>query len=165
MDQITEKETELANREKFLESLKEEMNYYKEQEKATAEENQTMTSELSQLRLLLQKVSFESKENAITVDSLREANQELISELEELKKSLVEIKNAQNKASQSNKEKKKAEKVAEIMSGFDVSNEISEKERQIRDAIIRLELDGNDLTVDELVSLKRDLFDSRKASD
>ncbi|EIE85769.1 kinesin heavy chain [Rhizopus delemar RA 99-880] len=161
MDQITEKETELANREKFLESLKEEMNYYKEQEKATAEENQTMTSELSQLRLLLQKVSFESKENAITVDSLREANQELISELEELKKSLVEIKNAQNKASQSNKEKKKAEKVAEIMSGFDVSNEISEKERQIRDAIIRLELDGNDLTVDELVSLKRDLFDSR----
>ncbi|KAG1227418.1 hypothetical protein G6F35_002601 [Rhizopus arrhizus] len=161
MDQITEKETELANREKFLESLEEEMNYYKEQEKAIAKENQTMTSKLSELQLQLEKISFESKDNAITVDSLREANQELISELEKLKESLVEIKNAQNKASQSNKEKKKTEKVAEIMSGFDVSNEMSEKERQIRDAIVRLELDGNDLTVDELVSLKRNLFDSR----
>ncbi|KAG1249855.1 hypothetical protein G6F68_013112 [Rhizopus microsporus] len=143
MDQITEKETELANREKFLESLEEEMNYYKEQEKAIAKENQTMTSKLSELQLQLEKISFESKDNAITVDSLREANQELISELEKLKESLVEIKNAQNKANQSDKEKKKAEKMAQIMSGFDVSNEMNEKERQIRDVLVKLELDDH----------------------
>ncbi|KAG1042280.1 hypothetical protein G6F46_011650 [Rhizopus delemar] len=161
MDQITEKETELANREKLLESLREEMSYYKEQEQAAAQENQAMTAEVNGLRLQLQKISFESNENAITVDSLKEANQELISELEELKKNLVEIKNAQNKANQSDKEKKKAEKMAQIMSGFDVSNEMNEKERQIRDALVKLELDGNGLSVEELVSLRRDLSDSR----
>jgi kinesin family protein 5 len=161
MDQITEKETELANREKLLESLREEMSYYKEQEQAATQENQAMTSEVNGLRLQLQKISFESNENAITVDSLKEANQELISELEELKKNLVEIKNAQNKANQSDKEKKKAEKMAQIMSGFDVSNEMNEKERQIRDVLVKLELDGNGLSVEELISLRRDLSDSR----
>ncbi|KAG2190457.1 hypothetical protein INT46_010575 [Mucor plumbeus] len=161
MDQITEKETELNNREKLLDSIKEEMNYYKEQELSVTQENQVMTSELSNLRLQLQKISYESKENAITVDSLKEANQELISELEELKKSLVEMRLAQKEDVQSEKEKKKAEKMAQIMSGFDVTSEMNEKERQIRDALVKLELDGNGLTVEELVSLRRDLSDSR----
>lgn len=161
MDQIAEKETELSNREKLLENLKEEIAYYKEQEQAVTQENQVMTSELNELRLQLQKISFESKENAITVDSLKEANQELMSELEELKKNLAEIRNAQTKATQSDKERKKAEKMAQIMSGFEVSNEMNEKERQIRDALVKLELDGNGLSVEELVSLRRDLSDSR----
>lgn len=161
MDQIAEKETELNDREKLLDSIKEEMNYYKEQELSVTQENQLMTSELSNLRLELQKISYESKENAITVDSLKEANQELISELEELKKSLVEIRQTQKENVQSDKEKKKAEKMAQIMSGFDVSNEMNEKERLIRDALVKLELDGNGLTADELVSLRRDLTDSR----
>ncbi|KAI8645736.1 P-loop containing nucleoside triphosphate hydrolase protein [Parasitella parasitica] len=100
MDQITEKETELNNREKLLDSIKEEMNYYKDQELSVTQENQVMTSELNNLRLQLQKISYESKENAITVDSLKEANQELISELEELKKSLVEMRLAQKEVVQ-----------------------------------------------------------------
>ncbi|CEI97391.1 Putative Kinesin heavy chain [Rhizopus microsporus] len=84
-----------------------------------------------------------------------------MSELEELKKNLAEIRNAQTKATQSDKERKKAEKMAQIMSGFEVSNEMNEKERQIRDALVKLELDGNGLSVEELVSLRRDLSDSR----
>jgi kinesin family protein 5 len=161
MDQITEKESELAHHEKLLDSLKEEMNYYKEQESSVTQENQVMTSELSNLRLQLQKISYESKENAITVDSLKEANQELISELDELKKSLIEMRVAQKEVLHSDKEKKKAEKMAQIMSGFDVPTVINEKERQIRDALVKLELDGNGLTVEELVSLRRDLTESR----
>ncbi|KAG2230867.1 hypothetical protein INT48_003030 [Thamnidium elegans] len=160
MDQITEKESELAHHEKLLDSLKEEMNYYKEQELSVTQENQLMTSELSNLRLQLQKISYESKENSITVDSLKEANQELIAELEELKKSLIEMRNAQKEVVHSDKEKKKAEKMAQIMSNFDVPSEINEKERQIRDALVKLELDGNGLTAEELVSLKKDLTES-----
>lgn len=161
MDQITEKESELSHHEKLLDSLKEEMNYYKEQELSVTQENQVMTSELSKLRLQLQTISYESKENSITVDSLKEANQELIAELEELKKSLIEMRNAQKEVVHSDKEKKKAEKMAQIMSGFDVPSEINEKERQIRDALVKLELDGNGLTAEELVSLRKDLTDSR----
>lgn len=121
MDQIAEKETELANREKLLESLKEEMGYYKEQEAIVTKENQQMTSELSELRLQLQKISYESKENAINVDSLKEANQELIAELEELKKNLQEVRLAHKDSNDNEKEKKKAQKLAQIMFKLDPS--------------------------------------------
>lgn len=84
-----------------------------------------MTTELSDLRLQLQKISYESKENAIHVDSLKEANQELLSELEELKKNLAEVRQAQKDASDGEKQKKKAEKMAQMMSGFDNSVSIS----------------------------------------
>jgi kinesin family protein 5 len=121
MDQIAEKETELGNREKLLESLKEEMGYYKEQEALVTKENQQMTSELSELRLQLQKISYESKENAITVDSLKEANQELMGELEELKKNLADVRLAHKDHSDNEKEKKKAQKLAQIMNKLDPS--------------------------------------------
>ncbi|KAI7894901.1 kinesin heavy chain [Mucor mucedo] len=162
MDQIAEKETELANREKLLESLKEEMGYYKEQEAAVTKENQQMTSELSELKLQLQKISYESKENAINVDSLKEANQELIVELEELKKNLVEVRLAHKDSTDNEKEKKKAQKLAQIMFKLDPSSEINEKERQIRDSLHKIETEGHgSLSLEELVSLRRDLVDSK----
>ncbi|KAF7731242.1 hypothetical protein EC973_000658 [Apophysomyces ossiformis] len=162
MDQIAEKETELANREKLLESLKEEMGYYKEQEQLVTKENQQMTTELNELRLQLQKISYESKENAITVDSLKEANQELMAELDELKKNLQEVRQASKDSTDGEKEKKKAEKMAQMLSGFDPSGEINEKERQIRIALNKLD-DGNSasLSIEELVSLRHDLAESK----
>ncbi len=44
-----------------------------------------MASELNELKVQLEKVHYENKEGAITVDSLREANLELSTELESLK--------------------------------------------------------------------------------
>ncbi|KAI8142851.1 kinesin heavy chain [Fennellomyces sp. T-0311] len=166
MDQIAEKETELANREKLLESLKEETTYYKEQEQLVTKENQQMTTELNDLRLQLQKISYESKENAITVDSLKEANQDLIAELEELKKNLAEVRVAHKEASDGEKEKKKAEKMAQMMSGFDPSGQINEKERQIRDALSKLDGENtSSLSTEEIVSLRRDLAESKVLHD
>lgn len=162
MDQISEKETELTNREKLLESLREEMGYYKEQEQSVTKENQQMTSELSELRLQLQKVSYESKENAITVDSLKEANQDLMAELEELKKNLSEMRQAHKDATDSDKEKRKAEKMAQMMSGFDPSGILNDKERQIRNALSKLDGEQQQtLTVEDLVSLRRELAESK----
>lgn len=160
MDQIAEKETELANREKLLESLKEEMSYYKDQEQLVTKENQQMTTELTELRLQLQKISYESKENAITVDSLKESNQELMAELEELKRNLSEMRHKD--AVDGEKEKKKAEKMAEMMSGFDPLGEINEKERQIRVALDKLAGDNSgSLSIEELVTLRRELAESK----
>jgi kinesin family protein 5 len=39
---------------------------------------------------------------------------------------------------------------------------MNEKERQIRDVLMKLELEGNGLTAEELVSLRNDLSDSHK---
>lgn len=104
-----------------MESLKEEMTYYKDQEQLVTKENQQMTTELTDLRLQLQKISYESKENAITVDSLKESNQDLVAELEELKRNLSEMRISTKDSASNEKEKKKAEKMAEMMSGFDPS--------------------------------------------
>ncbi|CAO3695823.1 unnamed protein product [Rhizopus stolonifer] len=162
MDQISEKEIELANREKLLESLKEEISYYKEQESFATKENQQMSTELSNLKLQLQKISFESKENAINVDSLKEANTELLNELEELRKNLEEVRIAYKDSTDNDKEKKKAEKIAQMMNKFDSSNEINQKERQIRESVNKIEADGNTaLTMDEVISIRRDLADSQ----
>lgn len=121
MDQIAEKETELANREKLLDSLKEEVNYYKEHEALITKENQQMSNELSELKLQLQKISFESRENAINVDSLKEANQELLNELEELRKNLQEVRMAYKDSADNDKEKKKADLIAQMMNKWDPS--------------------------------------------
>ncbi|OAD74486.1 hypothetical protein PHYBLDRAFT_158710, partial [Phycomyces blakesleeanus NRRL 1555(-)] len=52
--------------------------------------------------------------------------------------------------------------MAEMMSGFDASGEINEKKRQIRDAIIKLDGEGSgSLSIEDLVSLRRDLEDSK----
>ncbi|KAG1470122.1 hypothetical protein G6F56_002865 [Rhizopus delemar] len=162
MDQISEKEIELANREKLLESLKEEISYYKEQESFATKENQQMSTELSNLKLQLQKISFESKENAINVDSLKEANAELLNELEELRKNLEEVRIAYKDSTDNDKEKKKAEKIAQMMNKLDSSSEINQKERQIRESVDKIEADGNTaLTTDEVISIRRDLADSQ----
>ncbi|KAF7727231.1 hypothetical protein EC973_007844 [Apophysomyces ossiformis] len=166
VDQIAEKETELANREKQIEGLQEELNFLKEQEKTIANENKEMATELGDVKLQLQKVSYESKESAITVDSLKEANQELMVELEELKKTLEQLRSAQKDHLDEEKSKKKAEKMAEMMASFDASDEISEKEKQIRDAIQKLGPDAaSPLSEDELVKLRQDLAESKALLD
>ncbi|OZJ03693.1 Kinesin heavy chain [Bifiguratus adelaidae] len=165
MDSIAEKETELQNREKLLDTMKEEITYFKEQETQITKENQTMTSELNDLRLQLQKISYESKENAITVDSMKEANQELTHELEDLKRALLELKSSRKDSVDDVKEKKKAEKMKEMLANFtDSSGEVSSKERQIRDALHRLEYGTPvDLPPEDLHTIRRELAESRRA--
>ncbi|KAI9033826.1 kinesin heavy chain [Phycomyces nitens] len=162
MDQIAEKETALSVQEKLLESLREESKYYKDEGEAATKENQKMTAQLSNLKIEFQKISYDNKENAITVDSLKEANQDLVAELDELKKSLADVKLAQKDIGHGEKERKKAEMMAEMMFGFDASGEINEKKRQICDAIIKLDGDSSSsLSIEELVSLRHDLEDSK----
>lgn len=49
-----------------------------------------MESELNELKVQLEKVAYENKEGAITMDSLRESNLELSAEVDSLK---VKLKN------------------------------------------------------------------------
>lgn len=80
-----------------------------------------MSTELSDVKLQLQKIEYESKESAINVESLKETNQDLHAELEELKKSLEAVRSAQKVNVDEEKIKRKADKMAEMMAGFDPS--------------------------------------------
>ncbi|KAI9312760.1 P-loop containing nucleoside triphosphate hydrolase protein, partial [Dichotomocladium elegans] len=91
VEQIAEKEAELTNREKQVQTMQNELKQLKEMDKKFTADNQQMTSDLSEVKMQLEKVTYENKESAINVDSLKEANQELTAELQELRKTLAQI--------------------------------------------------------------------------
>ncbi|KAF9196177.1 hypothetical protein BGZ49_002890 [Haplosporangium sp. Z 27] len=154
MDQIAEKESELQARQQLLDSLKEEISFLKEQESSNT------NHELNDLKNQLEKVSYENKEGAIVVDSLREVNQEQAKELEGLKKALMEMRLAQKDLSEGDKEKKKIEKMAQMMADLDPSGEISAKEAQLRETLFKLESPAG-LTPEETIALRKEIAQSR----
>jgi kinesin family member 5 len=78
-----------------------------------------MSAKLSELGMQLERLDYESKEGVITIDILREQNQDLNNELEEVKKALTELRASHRDPSYEDKEKKKAEKMAMMMAQFD----------------------------------------------
>ena len=72
----------------MIRELREELSSLKEQEATMLSENKSMTSEVSDMKLQLEKLVYESKEAAITSDAMKEQNGELEKELEELRVSL-----------------------------------------------------------------------------
>jgi kinesin family member 5 len=78
-----------------------------------------MSSQLNELRLQVERLDYDSKESIITVDILKEQNQDAKAELEELRRQIAELKTAQKGASAEDKEKRKQEKMAMMMAKFD----------------------------------------------
>ena len=78
-----------------------------------------MSGQLNELRLQVERLDYDNKESIITIDILKEQNQDAKSELEELKKTISELKTAQKDASAEDKEKRKQEKMALMMAKFD----------------------------------------------
>lgn len=99
--------------------LKEELSFLKEQEASTSRENKAMSSQLNELRLELQRLGYDSKESVIVLDTLREQNADLNRDLEELRKTIAELRMTQKDSTTEDREKKKAEKMAMMMAKFD----------------------------------------------
>ncbi|KAL8280862.1 hypothetical protein RQP46_006866 [Phenoliferia psychrophenolica] len=161
-DHLAKSESENELQKKLIDQLKEEVGSLKEQESASSSENKTMTAELSELKLQLERIVYESKEAAITTDAMREQNTDLAAELEELRKSMNELKVTQKSVSQEGKEKKKAEKMAAMMAGLDTGG-MSEKEAEIRASLARLDeavSSDRPLSQDDISVLRRQLEDS-----
>ncbi len=137
-DQVAEKETQIATAETALREAKDELRFLKEHDMRTGKENEKLNSEVNELRMQVEKVSFESKEALITMDSLKEANNELTAELDEVKQQLLDVKMSTKDTSavQDEKEKRKAERMANMMASFDLGGEIfSNNEKSIQKAI------------------------------
>ncbi|KAF2197432.1 kinesin-domain-containing protein [Delitschia confertaspora ATCC 74209] len=169
-DQVAEKETLLAKYEDQLKTAKDELQYYKERDTKSNKENERMTSEINELKMQVEKLNFESKEALITMDGLKEANNELTNELDVVKQELLDAKmNAkETSALLDEKEKKKAERMAQMMAGFDLGGEVfSENERSIRkmieqlDALYDMASTGEAVAPDELQELRRKLVETQ----
>ncbi|SPO06007.1 related to kinesin [Cephalotrichum gorgonifer] len=137
-DQLAEKESQVVNAEKQLRETKEELAFLKEHDSKIGKENERLAAETNEFKMQIERVTFEGKEVQISMDALKEQNSELTAELDEVKQHLLEAKMAVKESSAvlDEKEKKKAEKMAKMMAGFDLgSDTFGDKEKSIADAI------------------------------
>jgi kinesin family protein 5 len=169
-DQLAEKESLATAAEKQLGETKEELSFLKEHDSKVGKENEKLTGEVNELKMQLERLVFESKEALITMDGLKEANTELTTELDEVKQQMLDIKMSakETSAALDEKEKKKAEKMAKMMAGFDLSGDVfSENERSIAEAIAQLEAlhelssSGDPIPPDDLLALKERLVETQ----
>lgn len=169
-DQLAEKESQVTNAEKSLQEARGELRVLKESSSHAGEDNQKLTSEVNELKMQLERVAFESKEAGITMDGLKEANSELTAELDEVKQQLLDARMSakETSAALDEKQKKKAERMAQMMAGFDVGADIaSENEKKIRHCLDQVEAlweasaSGEAVSPDKLEALKADLADAQ----
>jgi len=78
-----------------------------------------MSGQLNELRLQVERLNYDSKESGITIDILKEQNEDAKAELEEFKKTISDLRSSQKDASADDKEKRKQEKMAMMMAKFD----------------------------------------------
>ncbi|KAH7149941.1 P-loop containing nucleoside triphosphate hydrolase protein [Dactylonectria estremocensis] len=169
-DQISEKESQAAAAEKHLRETKEELAYLKEHDSKVGKENEKLTTEVNEFKMQLERLTFESKEAQITMDALKEANAELTTELDEVKQQLLDVKMSakESGAALDEKEKKKAEKMAKMMAGFDLGGDVfSENERYIAEAIEKVDTlhdqsaIGDNIAPDEFKALRSRLVETQ----
>lgn len=168
-DQVAERETALKKAEEALREARDELHFYKDQEANLGKENKDMSSEINEMKLQLERVSYEHKESAITMDILREQNADLTQELEELRRSLQDSNRGaagigdDQDPNQEEKQRKKAEKMAKMMADFNAGI-VSEKEEQIRLSLAKLdqaaEVKGA-LTQDDISTLREQILESQ----
>ena len=169
-DQIAEKETQLANAERGLQQAKDELRSLKDGSIRLSKENETITDRLNKADMELQKLSFQNKEDVITMDSLKEANSELEAELMSVKQQLLDVKMSARETSAvlEEKDRKKQERMATMMAGFDLgSDAFSENERKIQrliehvDSLYETSSSGNVVAPDSFVELRASLVESQ----
>ena len=169
-DQIAEKESQIAAAEKLLRETKEELSYMKERDTKTNRDNEKLQSETNEFKMQLERLSFESKEAQITMDGLKEANAELTTELDDVKQQLLDVKMStkESSAALDEKEKKKAEKMAQMMAGFDLGGDVfSDNERSIKELIDQVDdlheqsAAGEAIAPDSLQSLRARLIETQ----
>jgi kinesin family protein 5 len=165
-DQLAEKESQYANAEQALVELRDQLVFLKEHDSRSSKENERLTGEVNELRMHLEKMSFEAKEDRISMDGLKEANQELTVELDEVKQHLLEARMSarENGAMMDEKEKLKKERMATMMAGFELGGELfSDNERSIRRVIEHIDALQDSETIDagELQELRRKLLETQ----
>ena len=162
-DQLAERESLLTATEKNLQETREELAFIKDHDSKIGKENEKLTADFNDAKMQLERLAFESKEAQITMDALKEANTELTVEVDEVKQQLLEAKVAakETSAALDEKEKKKQEKMAKMMAGFDLGGDVlSENERQVAEAIDILDVmygqvsSGDPISPDELRQIR-----------
>lgn len=84
-DQLAEKESALSAADQALQAARHELKELRESQVNVSRSNEKLQGDAEALRMQVEKIQFETKEAAITMDSLKEANSELTAELDDVK--------------------------------------------------------------------------------
>lgn len=169
-DQLAEKESSLAKAEEALQAARNELKDLRETHATTNRDSERLRSESEQLRMQVEKIEFETKEAAITMDSLKEANGELTAELDDVKHQLLDARMSAKESSAmlDEKERLKKERMAQMMAGFDLGDDLSSSsEMHVRatlqqlDSLLEIAEAGDAVPTDELQRLRERLLETQ----
>ncbi|CAO1616153.1 unnamed protein product [Sympodiomycopsis kandeliae] len=146
-DQIAERETALKAAEASLKELREELAFFKEQESTLSNDNKNMTAQLNEIKLQLERVTYEHKEAGITMDIIKEQNTDLSNELEELRKNFndgsrnaggLSATGGSRDPDAEEKDRRRKERVERMMKDLHTDG-FNDKEAAIRDSLAKLD--------------------------
>ena len=169
-DQITEKESQTANAEKALAEGKEEISHLRNTMSKKMKDNEALTEQLNKVEMKLQKISFQSKDDHITMDGLKEANSELEAELASVKQQLLDVRMSAKETSAmlEEKDRKKQERMAKMMAGLDFRADVfHDSERKIQDSMDQTDAlreqsaNGEAITAEQLDRIRTQLAESQ----
>jgi kinesin family protein 5 len=169
-DQLAEKESALSDADQALQAARNELKELRESQVSVQRSNEKLQGESETLRMQVEKIEFETKEAAITMDSLKEANSELTSELDDVKQQLLDARMSAKESSAmlDEKERMKKERMAQMMASFDLGDGMmSHNEMQIRgmvqqiDSLLDVSESGEAIAPDELHTLKERLLEAQ----
>ncbi|TKA82564.1 hypothetical protein B0A55_01193 [Friedmanniomyces simplex] len=169
-DQLAEKESSLSAAEQALEGARKELVELRELHATNGRSTEKLHADNESLRMQIQKVEFETREEHINMESIKEANTELTTELDEVKQQLLDARMIAKESSQMLDEKEglKKERMAQMMAGFDLgdgmmgSNELHVREMiQQVDALLEIAESGDAVAVEELQLLKERLVETQ----
>ena len=167
-DQLAEKESALSAADQALQTARSDLRELRESHVTVSRSNEKLQGDTETLRMQFEKIEFETKEAAITMDSLKEANTELTAELDDVKHQLLDAKMSAKESSAllDEKERLKKERMAQMMAGFDLgdgmmsSNEMHVREMvQQVDNLLEIADHGDAIAPDELHALKERLME------
>jgi kinesin family protein 5 len=169
-DQLADKESSLSKAEEALQAARNELKELRDTHATTNRDSERLRSETEQLRMQVEKIEFETKEAAITMDSLKEANGELTTELDDVKHQLLDARMSAKESSAmlDEKERLKKERMAQMMAGFDLGDDMSStSELHIRatlqqlDSLMEIADSGEAVPSQELKRLRERLLETQ----
>lgn len=169
-DQLADKESMLSKAEEALQVARNELKELRDTHATTTRDGERLRSESEQLRMQVEKIEFETKEAAITMDSLKEANGELTAELDDVKHQLLDARMSAKESSAmlDEKERLKKERMAQMMAGFDLGDDLSSpSELHVRstlqqlDSLLEIADSGEAVPVNELQRLRERLLETQ----
>ena len=169
-DQLADKESMLSKAEEALQVARNELKELRDTHATTSRDGERLRSESEQLRMQVEKIEFETKEAAITMDSLKEANGELTAELDDVKHQLLDARMSAKESSAmlDEKERLKKERMAQMMAGFDLGDDLSStSELHVRgtlqqlDSLLEIADSGEAVPVNELQRIRERLLETQ----